>query len=89
MIRSIFSRSVLAATFCVLASAQSAFAAAPLSSFDVNDVKTFAGRAHKAEMDRTAEACPWADKSSRDVVAKADVEASVPGTRFNGTDTRR
>ncbi len=89
MIRSIFSRSVLAATFCVLASAQSAFASAPLSSFDVNDGKTFAGQAHKAEMKRTAEACPWADKSSRDVVAKANTEAAAPGTRFSGTKTER
>ena len=89
MIRSIFSRSVLAATFCILASAQSAFAGAPLSSFDVNDGKTFAGRAHKAEMKRTAEACPWADKSSRDVVAKADIKNAALGTSSSGKNTRR
>ena len=97
MMRSTFTRSVLAATFCILAIGSTANAAAPMSvsdrkahelkalqAQDVNDDKTVAGMIHKVE--KKEEGCKFADKSSKDVVAVADAK-SVTGRSTGGSAT--
>ncbi len=95
MKRATFNRSVLAATFCVLAFSSAANAAAPtsvsqrkanelkmLQAQDVNNDKTPIGMAFKQE--KKEEGCKFADKSSKDVVAVADTK-SVTGQSTGGS----
>ena len=95
MIRSTLKGAVLAATFCVMAFSHAAHAAAPksvakrqamelkaLQSRDVNDERTPAGMAYKADK-RAGDDCVLADKSSRYEVAA--VEKSAAGASRGGT----
>jgi hypothetical protein len=67
-----FALSILAASFCVLATASQASAKANLSlSGDMNLIETKAGQKYKAQVRATAENCPYANKSSRDTVEVA------------------
>lgn len=84
MSRSIFTRSVLAASFCVLAFAQSAFA-----SGDVNDDHIPAGREYKAAK-KSGFVCPFANKSSRyEVAAGEGASESSSSSRTSGARVRR
>jgi hypothetical protein len=95
MTRSIIARSLLAASVCVLASSQVAFASARMSpnsiqSQDVNDTRNEAGRAAKAQAKLEGK-CPHSgDTSSRYEVASAsDDGTSILGSAYTGKKIRR
>lgn len=84
MFRSIINRSVLAATFCLLAMSQTANAKAltGVNAMDLNVGTTLQARQAQAEMKE--QNCPNADKSARDHVAKAAESKAAEKSEVGG-----